>query len=240
MAFELRHYLPCGWQIAPSPMAVKLTAPSQSCAEQFLDLAIAELVGSARRMGTSLEISWQGCQSPLRISPRLSVGTDPREIKGQAMTDQTTTPNDAVLEVLGADYRRILEKLVTWRDEGKIVIITSNTSNICLHTSDLLKPSRAVLTAAQFTGYNYLRSWRATREENPTNPQRLNPQFNELRECLARDGYVPGYEYTLYRPDDALCSYQTDYYLCRDYCGDEVRIGISRVEDWALLEPAAA
>lgn len=240
MAFELRHYLPCGWQVSPSPEGLKLTAPSESSAEQFLDLAISELVGSARRLETHLEISWKGCQSPFRISPRLSISTDSNEIKGQSMTGQPTEPNDSVLEILGADYRRILEKLMTWRDEGRIVIITSNTTNLCLHTSDLLKPSRAVYTAAQFTGYNYLRSWRASREEDPNNPQRLNPQFDALRDRLDRDGYAPGYEYTLFRPDDALCSYQTDYYLCRDYCGDEVRIGVSRVEDWALLEPAAA
>jgi hypothetical protein len=147
--------------------------------------------------------------------------------------------SDRELNLLGADYLKILEFLMEQRQEGKIVIITSNTTNICYHTSDLLKPSRAHWDAARFTGYNYLRSWRASRDEDPVNPRRLNPQFDRLREILARDGSAPGYEYTLYRPDDALCSYQTDYYLCRDYCGDEVRIGVSRIEDWRLLEPAS-
>lgn len=237
MACELRHYLPCDWSITPRQGAICLTAPSEQSANLFLDMAISELVGSAKRMGSPLEIHWKGCQNPLKISPRLSLGTGTQEIKGLSMSS-STEPGNTALEVLGADYRRILEKLMIWRDEGKIVIITSNTTNICLHTNDLLKPSRAYYSAAQFSGYNYLRSWRHNRSDSPTNPQRLNPQFDELRSRLARDGFVPGYEYTLYRPDDALCSYSTDYYLCRDYCGDEVRIGVSRVEDWVMLQPA--
>ena len=173
-------------------------------------------------------VRYPGCKRPFRVLASMSSGEKER----------LPQMRDRELNLLGADYLKILEFLMEQRQEGKIVIITSNTTNICYHTSDLLKPSRAHWSAAKFTGYNYLRSWRADRAEDPNNPRRLNPQFDLLREVLSRDGYAPGYEYTLYRPDDALCSYQTDYYLCRDYCGDEVRIGVSRVEDWRLLEPA--
>lgn len=159
-------------------------------------------------------------------------------VNSEVMRDRDITMNDQQLSLVGADYRRILEFLLQKKDEGRIVIITSNTTNICLHTNDLLLPARGVLSAAQFTGYNYLRSWRADRSEDPNNPQRLNPQFDQLRDLLARDGHVPGFRYTLYRPDEALCEYSTDYYLCRDYCGDEVRIGVSRTEDWRLLQTA--
>ncbi|XHX78959.1 MAG: hypothetical protein RBJ76_03210 [Stenomitos frigidus ULC029] len=142
--------------------------------------------------------------------------------------------NDRQLDLLGADYRRILELLMQMNDEGKIVIITSNVTNICLHTSSLLKPSRAVWSPNQFTGYNYLKSWRLTRDDE----SRLNPQFDRLQALLQRDGQISNYEYTLYRPDGALCSYSTDYFLCNNYNGDQVRIGISKPEDWSLLELA--
>ncbi|MCU0881499.1 MAG: hypothetical protein MUF14_02395, partial [Hyphomonadaceae bacterium] len=138
--------------------------------------------------------------------------------------------------LLGADYLKILEKLMEWRSEGKIVVITSNTTDICLHTNDLLKPSRAYWTANQFTGYNYLRSWRASYEDIT----RLNPQYDRLKSLLSSDGHVPGYRYDLFRPDGAKCTYQTDFFLCRDYCGDEVRIGVSGLADWSLLEEAPA
>lgn len=176
------------------------------------------------------QIHFPGCRKPYQIAARMALSSTESE--------EPTVTRDRQFNLMGADYLQILEFLMEERQEGKIVIITSNTTNICYHTNDLLTPARASISAASFTGYNYLRSWRSTREDDPTNPQRLNPQFDRLRELLARDGYVPGYEYTLFRPDDAHCSYQTDYYLCRDYCGDEVRIGVSKVEDWRLLEPS--
>lgn len=157
------------------------------------------------------------------------------------------------INLLGADYIRIHEFLVEQKQAGNIVVITSNitrdengnpvsTTNpqagrdICHHTSDLLLPSRAYWSSRQFSGYNYRLSWRADRNDY----DRLNPQYDQLKETLARDGYASNYEYTLYRPDRALCSYSTTYFLCRDYLGDEVRIGVSRSQDWQLLEPVAA
>lgn len=161
--------------------------------------------------------------------------------------------NDNQMSLLGADYIRIHEFLIEQKQAGNIVIITSNITrdsegepistpnpqagrDICHHTSDLLLPSRAFWSAKQFTGYNYRLSWRAGRDDY----ERLNPQYEQLKEVLAKDGYVSNYEYTLYRPDGALCSYSTTYFLCRDYLGDEVRVGVSRPQDWQLLEPAIA
>jgi len=184
------------------------------------------------------QIFYPGCKRPFQIPARMALGA-------MALSDIPASSNnqpsrDRHHDLLGADYMRILEFLMEQRQEGNIVIVTSNTTNICYHTNDLLLPSRATWTANKFTGYNYLRSWRASRQDNPLAPERLNPQFDTMRELLNRDGYIRDYEYTLYRPDDALCSYQTDYYLCRDYCGDEVRIGVSRPQDWQLIESAEA
>ena len=155
------------------------------------------------------------------------------------------------LDLVGADYLRILEFLTEQRHEGNIVIITSNVTrddrgqlistdnpaagrDICYHTNDLLLPTRAHWTANQFTGYNYRLSWRRDWEDY----DRLNPEYDRLKEALERDGVAPNFEYTLFRPDGALCRYSTSYFRCQDYCGDEVRIGVSRPQDWEMLTPA--
>lgn len=174
-------------------------------------------------------LTYRNSNRVAQIPVSMTNATPSEEREPQAMNDQQ-------LDLLGADYRRILELLMQMNDEGKIVIITSNVTNICLHTSSLLKPSRAVWSPNQFTGYNYLKSWRLTRDDE----SQINPQFDRLQSLLQRDGQVSNYEYTLFRPDGALCSYSTDYYLCNNYNGDQVRIGISKPEDWALLEPAPA
>jgi hypothetical protein len=129
--------------------------------------------------------------------------------------------------LLGADYARIHEFLKEQREEGKIVIITSNITGICHHTNDKLLPERGVFKPHMWTGYNYLNSWRDTMS-----------QLAHLQDLLRRDGKVSQYEYQLRRPDNAFCGYSTDYYLCHDYLGDEVRIGVSRPEDWRLIEAA--
>ncbi|MBW4579637.1 MAG: hypothetical protein KME42_08705 [Tildeniella nuda ZEHNDER 1965/U140] len=158
---------------------------------------------------------------------------------------------DLQFDLLGADYRRIHHFLIEQRTEGNIVIITSNITrdvhgnpintpnpqagqDICHHTSDLLLPSRAYWSPRQFSGYNYRLSWRKSRDDYDT----LNPEYERLKDLLARDGQIPDYEYTLYRTDGALCRYQTSYFLCQDYLGDAVRIGVSRPQDWQLLEAA--
>lgn len=249
MVSELRHYLPKDWLVSPCNKAVKLLAPSESSANFFLDEAIADLIGSAKRLETPLEISWNGCTNPLRISPRMTANSEPCEVKNQA---KKLNSEGLQASLFGADYMRILEFLMEQRESGNIVIITSNITrdaygqnittdsptagrDMCHHTSDLLLPSRAFWSPLQFTGYNYRLSWRRDRDDYT----RLNPKYQKLKDVLARDGIAPNFEYTLYRPDGAKCRYETTYFLCRDYCGDEVRIGVSRPQDWAVLESVA-
>jgi hypothetical protein len=149
-----------------------------------------------------------------------------RNDKSTEITEEQEMADFSQIEnLLGADYARIHEFLKQQRTEGKIVIITSNITGTCYHTNDLLKPERGVLQPYMWTGYNYLNSWRDTMH-----------QLEHLKELLEQDGFVPQYEYELRRPDNAFCSYSTDYYLCRNYLGDEVRIGVSKPEDWRLLK----
>jgi hypothetical protein len=143
------------------------------------------------------------------------------------------------LDLLGADYRRILEFLLDQEAEGNIVVITSNITDVCLHTNSLLLPSRGLRQPADWCGYGYRRSWRSSLDDF----DRTNPDYDQLKALLARDGQVQDFEYTLFRPDvdsnhllDAKVRYQTSYFLCQDYLGHEVRIGVSRPQDYEVLD----
>lgn len=138
----------------------------------------------------------------------------------EAMTN--STQNQSYL--LDADYLRVLDFVREKRVDGRIVVITSMISNICQHTNDLLSPERGVFQPYQWAGYNYLNAWRDSMDE-----------YNQLIELLNRDGYVPQYQYKLRRPDNRLCSYETDYYFVPNFLGEPVRIGVSKPEAWQLL-----
>ena len=199
----------------------------------------------ASQFGKKKAVLKYGGKRPFMLPARWSASLESVTMEGKSkqppMTDQ--------LELLGADYIAIHEFLIQQKQDGNIVIITSNKTrdrngklintenpeagrDICYHTNDLLLPSRSSWEPGQFTGYNYRLSWRKSSD----NYSELNPQYQQLKDLLARDGEVRDYEYTLYRPDGAFCSYSTSYFLCRNYCGDEVRIGVSRPQDWNLIE----
>jgi hypothetical protein len=221
----------------PHPGALRIYAPDRGIADALKAL-YGQLALEAKRLGRACaEILWPGCdrpyQIPVAMATSMAVPEDPQDSPASSPEVLVRPPSPESFGLLGADYCEIHEFLVDQRRQGNIVIITSNTTGICYHTNDLLKPSRGVLKPHEWTGYNYLRSWRASLADW----DHLNPELPRLQELLARDGMVPGYEYTLFRPDDALCSYSTSYFLCRDYMGDEVRVGVSRPQDWAMLTP---
>lgn len=159
------------------------------------------------------------------------------EIKaGQNQPRQELQTPQPDWNLLGADFRRMHEFLIEAREQGLIVAITSQDTDICRFTNDLLTPARAKLHGRDMAGYNYREAWRRDRNSGI---DQLNPQLEHLKQALERDGYVPDYEYTLFRRvDNAQCEYSTDYYLCRDYCGETVRIGVSRPEAYRVLSVA--
>lgn len=242
-----------GWEVklASHAKSVIFEVPTQAIAEELIDAATSHLAASAVMCKCDAAVvRFPGCGNLFYSIPSaMAEEQTPLEEKVREMT-KVPLNND----LLGADYIRIHEFLLEQRKEGNIVIITSNITrdesgrlvstdnpsagrDICHHTNDLLLPNRAFWSANQFTGYNYRLSWRSDFNDF----EHLNPQYIRLKELLEQDGYVQNYEYTLFRPDGALCSYSTTYFLCRDYLGDEVRIGVSRPRDWRLLvEPELA
>ncbi len=210
---SITEYLPRGWEVKPIGGALHLIAPDRSEAEDLFKGACRSLSRTASEIGAALCITWEGCDRPFQIAP--------------SVHDVESGGIPPMSDLFGADYLKILEFLQAQRHEGNIVIITSNTTNKCLHTNDLLLPSRAHWSAAEFHGYDYLQSWRVDL-----------PNYEKLKGLLERDRTAPGFEYKLRRPDGAICEYETTYHLCRDYCGDEVRIGVSRPQDYRVLAPA--
>jgi len=243
-----------GWEMSVGSTGFAFHAPSREHAKRFCNVYLIQLAAIARRFNfPHTLVFYPRCSKPYRILPSMCarnalnqwIGAMMEEKRGKSMV------NNPQIDLLGADYIRIHEFLIEQKQSGHIVVVTSNITrdesgnpistpnpragrDICHHTSDLLLPSRAYWSAKQFSGYNYRLSWRAGRDDYDN----LNPQYEQLKETLARDGYAPNYEYTLYRPDGALCSYSTTYFLCRDYLGDEVRVGVSKPNDWQLLEAA--
>lgn len=190
--------------------------PSFEEASELVRSQLASLAASAKKLDKAdARIFYPGCRQPIRVLAAM-VRNEPMDLPEKAQNE---------VSLLGADYTRLHEFLLEQHLEGNIVIITSNTTNVCYHTNDLLKPERGVYKPHQWTGFNYLNSWRETLH-----------QLERLQCLLATDGVVRGYEYQLFRPDNAFCTYQTDYYLCRNYLGDEVRIGVSSPTDWSILK----
>lgn len=152
----------------------------------------------------------------------------------QGEAQQPSTPMQGFENLLkGADEMRVLDFLREKISDGLIVIITSQVSDQCLYTSKSLKPERAFFTPAQFQGYDYAKSWDIHKVGHPSE------EYQRMRSLLEQDGAIQGYQYRLIRPDGALCEYATDYYDVADgWGGHWVRIGVSRPEDYRVLQPA--
>ncbi|MFM6355696.1 MAG: hypothetical protein ACKPH7_22945, partial [Planktothrix sp.] len=122
------------------------------------------------------------------------------------------------------DYQRVTEFLLTHWHDGKSVCVVSQIDNRCLFQNDKLLPARAIIQPSEWIGQNYLWYWRDSMED-----------YNQLRELLNRDVYIPKFEYRLRRPDGSMARYLTDYYTA-NYLGVPVRIGVSGLADWELIE----
>ena len=195
-----------------------LIAPTRSEAERFLDGTLDWLKQTAANLQGIVEVSWENCDRPFRVHPKPVMAMN---------------ISDANLSLLGADYCRLLDCLMQWRSEGRIVWIVSNVDDRTLHVNDLLSSPRSLWTPNQFIGYDYKRSWRADFNDY----ERLNPEYDRLKQLLEQYGRAIDYDYSLFRTvDSAKVRYQTTYYLCRDYCGIPVRVGVSRPSDYSILQ----
>ncbi len=170
-------------------------------------------------------ICYPGMRRGLEVLASMADGEEP---------EQSDTPMPGFENYLrNADEMRVLDFMREKISEGLIVIITSQVNDRCLYTSKSLKPERAFFTPAQFQGYDYAKSWDIHKVGHPSE------EYHQMRSYLERDGVALGYQYRLIRPDGALCEYSTDYYDVTDgWSGHWVRIGVSKPEDFRVLQPA--
>jgi hypothetical protein len=123
---------------------------------------------------------------------------------------------------------RSLEPVAIEAGEGKLVTIVSMINNRCKHSN--VPPKRGLRDAPDWTGYDYLQSWRLD-GVNPSN------EYYTLLDLLYDEYVVPDYEYSLVRPDDgAILRYSTSYTLVNDFYGERVRFGISDPNAFSLVE----
>jgi hypothetical protein len=147
-----------------------------------------------------------------------------------AMANSTPKPSEPVNPKINPitlrpddDYQRVTEFLLEHWQDGKSVCVVSQIDNRCLFQNDKLLPARAIIQPSEWIGQNYLWYWRDSMDD-----------YAALRELLTREVYIPKFEYQLRRPDGSMARYQTDYYTA-NYLGVPVRVGVSGLADWELI-----
>ena len=122
-----------------------------------------------------------------------------------------------------------LDPIAQAASEGQCITITSMVTNKCKHSN--VAQERGKRPAPDWTGYDYLQSWKLDgKDKNPSD------EYFELINRLLDGEQINGYEYDLIRPNDgAIVCYRTNYWRM-DFFGEDVRIGVSRPEDFTVTE----
>lgn len=123
---------------------------------------------------------------------------------------------------------RAIDPITELGIEGKLLTIVSMVTNRCKHSN--VPPERGIRPAPEWTGYDYLQSWKLDKKKP-------SDEYFDLINRLYDNEQVTGFEYTLRRPDDgALVSYATDFFYLPDWYGEPVRVGLSNPKDYRVLE----
>ena len=138
--------------------------------------------------------------------------------------------SDSGLRAIGRSNPNLafaLDPIAQAASEGQCITITSMVTDRCKHSN--IPPERGKRPAPDWTGYDYLKSWKL----DGVNP---SSEYLELINRLSSGEQIVGYEYYLVRPNDgAVVCYLTDYWRM-DFFGEDVRIGVSRPEDYTVIE----
>lgn len=139
--------------------------------------------------------------------------------------------SEAGLNVIGNSNPRLarsLEPMAIEAGEGKLVTIVSMINDRCKHSN--VPPKRGLRQAPDWTGYDYRQSWKL-------DGVNLSDEYLQLIRLLYDESEIPNYEYKLVRPDDgAIMKYSTSYTFIRDFYGEPVRIGVSELAAFSLVE----
>lgn len=150
-------------------------------------------------------------------------------LEQSGLTIPASEIKEVPMDLREADYEQILEFMARQKQLGKIVVFTGHDSNVYHQISKELTAKRfGAANPQQFLkNRNALEGWEKTGS--------LEGYLN-MRQYLERDGFIPGYVYRLIRPTDgALVEYSSDFFLVRDFLGQQERICCSDPKNYRII-----
>jgi hypothetical protein len=231
MAHELHEYLPKGWKVTPTNRGLCILSTDMESALDFAKGAKAHLQRTASNIRGLLEIRWDGCINPIRVTAQTeavvsNTGTQPtKPSRISSYAPIRVSPNATPDEV--NDFIR------GKKAEGLVVTITSMVSDKCLSVNDLQVLDRGGgWTGDDWIGLDFKKLWRDSFRLGRTN------YYGQLIETVERDKSIPEFYYHIRRPSGALAEYSSSYHFVEEFLGIPARIAVSVPGDWAIIESA--
>lgn len=222
---ELSDYLPADWQLCPIGRGLRLIAPNSEEGHLFFTGAARYLKMSAEALRATIELTWNGCNEPLRVE---GVQTEPAQ------------PDSYGAAVIAPDasYQAVMDFIAGKQAEGLIVTVMGMGSDKFFFVNGAQVQDRGG-NAETWIGVD-AKSLVWSRSLTGTLPGRdrgVN-YYARLHELLERDKSIPGFEYCVTRPDGSLHRDTSTYFYLDNYLGVPARLAVSRVGDSELLEAA--
>lgn len=238
---QLHEFIPIDWTIKPFADGLRIIAPSKYAATCFKKGAKKLLREAAGRLGV-IEISWDGCSSPIRIASMNQPGNNPRSVA------ETSSYAPARIDP-DASFDEIEDFIRGAKAAGKIVTVMSMNdrdpakNDLFLRVNDLQIQHRAGgWTIADWVGTDakstvWIRSFDGSLPATSLREAGWN-YYKELVNLLrSGERFIPGFEYLIDRPNQAgLWLDVTDYHFAEDYGGCAVRIAVSDPKNSTLIQ----
>ncbi|MBE9178641.1 hypothetical protein IQ268_08720 [Oculatella sp. LEGE 06141] len=217
---ELNDYLPSNWQVLPTANGVRLVAPNGMDAQFFYEGAREYLKLSAQTLG-SIELLWDGCAQPIKV-------------EGMASAKSPSIDSYAPSKISpDANHEAVADFIKGKKAEGLIVTITSMVSDKCLLVNDLQVFDRGGgWTGDDWIGLDFKKLWRDSFQIGKTN------YYGQLVQAIERDRGISDFHYHIRRPSGALAEYSSSYHFVENFLEVPVRIAVSKVGDWRVIESA--
>ncbi|HEY9657707.1 MAG TPA: hypothetical protein V6C65_04520 [Allocoleopsis sp.] len=220
----------CGLSINEESYCIH--ADSEELADQLLENPmLLDICKAAQRFRRdTVKIFFPECGDfpySLKIQSILNDESDPnfKTPELQKRTSPIDRPN-----LYNAGFQQVWEQIIDWRRQELVVTITSMVNDQCLFVNDLQAPDRGAWSGQQWHAVNFRMLWRDSFQ-----PGRRN-YYQDLIDAVMRDRVLPEFRYQIRRPSGALGEYYSNYFLVEDYLGAPVRIAVSDVGNWEIVE----
>lgn len=129
-----------------------------------------------------------------------------------------------------ASREKVWEQVGRWQEQRLVVTITSMVTNQCMFVNEWQMPDRGHWNGHQWQAINFLALWRDSFQ-----PGR-HDYHGDLITTINRDRIIPNFYYHIRRPSGALGAYYSNYLLIEDYLGAPVRVAVSEIGNWEIVE----